>query len=626
MMPVRNESAGIATLHAPSALINDTAWLAGNVSSALINDTAWLAGNVSLLASVSAPTANVATMALAIICHIPLGLILFFLLLGALERFGFLCLGRKFVAEGALSEVRPLVCVQLAMYNEYAVAERIITAACAMRWPREQLEVQVLDDSTDPVLRAMIDEVVERERESGTNVHVMRREERSGYKAGALEAGRKQTDARFLVLFDADFIPSADFIERTVSRFYDETGDERTTLALVQAQWGHLNPASSMLTAHQSLWIDDHHTLQMSFRSAAWGFINFTGTAGTWRAEAIERAGGWSAKSLVEDCELSFRVLFSGYTTSFVRDVVQQSENPDTWTAYKAQQKRWTQGWVQLMRLHATTLLFTYECSFFKRLALLYHMLIALQWPLWFLWLATFPWLIEFNLTLVSGWVGQLLYICPMPLWLVLASVLASTFAVVPGDPGGCVGVLRRGVAMLRLVPYAFVSAGMIVHQTCSVFEGLFGHMSVEFERTAKRGMIKTDSWMDIAAPPSPALSRRQGEAAKNKPACVHWYVYPELLFLVYQGVMLGLYSVQLQRTAAAGTGILLEDVEGVALSAFLFLGVAYSLSRYCDDVTHEGSCCACLYALCPALAFRFSSVKFSPSGAPGSYCLRRSC
>ena len=284
-------------------------------------------------------------MALAIICHIP-GLILFFLLLGALERFGFLCLGRKFVAEGALPEVRPLVCVQLAMYNEYAVAERIITAACAMRWPREQLEVQVLDDSTDPVLRAMIDEVVERERESGTNVHVMRREERSGYKAGALEAGRKQTDARFLVLFDADFIPSADFIERTVSRFYDETGDERTTLALVQAQWGHLNPASSMLTAHQSLWIDDHHTLQMSFRSAAWGFINFTGTAGTWRAEAIERAGGWSAKSLVEDCELSFRVLFSGYTTSFVRDVVQQSENPDTWTAYKAQQKRWTQGWV----------------------------------------------------------------------------------------------------------------------------------------------------------------------------------------------------------------------------------------------------------------------------------------
>ena len=329
MMPVRNESAGIATLHAPSALINDTAWLAGNVS---------------LLASVSAPTANVATMALAIICHIPLGLILFFLLLGALERFGFLCLGRKFVAEGALPEVRPLVCVQLAMYNEYAVAERIITAACAMRWPREQLEVQVLDDSTDPVLRAMIDEVVERERESGTNVHVMRREERSGYKAGALEAGRKQTDARFLVLFDADFIPSADFIERTVSRFYDETGDERTTLALVQAQWGHLNPASSMLTAHQSLWIDDHHTLQMSFRSAAWGFINFTGTAGTWRAEAIERAGGWSAKSLVEDCELSFRVLFSGYTTSFVRDVVQQSENPDTWTAYKAQQKRWTQA------------------------------------------------------------------------------------------------------------------------------------------------------------------------------------------------------------------------------------------------------------------------------------------
>ena len=192
-----------------------------------------------------------------------------------------------------------------------------------MRWPREQLKVQV-DDSTDPVLRAMIDEVVEREQESGTNVHVMRREERSGYKAGALEAGRKQTDARFLVLFDADFIPSADFIERTVSRFYDETGDERTTLALVQAQWGHLNPASSMLRR-----ISRSGSMTTTrCRCPSLCCVRLHPSRAR-RARRPRRSSGRRLvhKSLVEDCELSFRVLFSGYTTSFVRDVVQQSEN-----------------------------------------------------------------------------------------------------------------------------------------------------------------------------------------------------------------------------------------------------------------------------------------------------------
>ena len=139
---------------------------------------------------------------------------------------------------------------------------------------------------------------------------------------------------------------------RAIAHFYEGDGEPDTGLALVQTQWGHLNADESPLTRAQSLWVDDHHTLQMSWRSAVWQFVNFTGTAGVWRASAIEAAGGWRAASLVEDCELSFRHLFAGYRTKFVKEIVAPAELPATFTAYKAQQKRWTQGWVQLQRLH----------------------------------------------------------------------------------------------------------------------------------------------------------------------------------------------------------------------------------------------------------------------------------
>ena len=147
-------------------------------------------------------------------------------------------------------------------------------------------------------------------------------------------------------------MPPADFLLRTIPHFYRADGEPDAGLALVQAQWGHLNHDESSLTRAQSLWVDDHHTLQMSWRSAMWRFVNFTGTAGVWRASAIEAAGGWRAASLVEDCELSFRHLFAGYRTKFVKEIVVPAELPATYTAYKAQQRRWTQGWVQLQRLH----------------------------------------------------------------------------------------------------------------------------------------------------------------------------------------------------------------------------------------------------------------------------------
>lgn len=209
------------------------------------------------------------------------------------------------------------------MFNETLVARRAIEAACALRWPRHRLEIQVLDDSTDVETRLLVEQVCERMRlERGVTCRLLHRTDRRGYKAGALEAGRRASDAEFLVILDADFLAPTDFLFRALPFFYDEHGLARADLALVQTQWGHLNHDQSLLTSAQSLWVDDHHTVQMSWRSARWGFVNFTGTAGIWCASAIEAAGGWRATSLVEDCELSFRALFAGYRTTFVKEIV----------------------------------------------------------------------------------------------------------------------------------------------------------------------------------------------------------------------------------------------------------------------------------------------------------------
>ena len=366
---------------------------------------------------------------LTTVLHVPLLAILCFLVGGLVERFGFYVKGRAGETPGRLPTRYPTVCVQLPMFNEHAVARRVIEAASAMTWPVDRLSVQVLDDSTDPDTRALVARVCADVRAStGVDCRVLWRADRQGYKAGALEAGRRATDAEFLVIFDADFVPPADYLQRAIPHFYRLDGEPDAGLALVQTQWGHLNADQSALTRAQSLWVDDHHTLQMSWRSAAWQFVNFTGTAGVWRASAIESVGGWGAASLVEDCELSFRHLFAGYRTMFVNDIVVPAELPSTFTAYKAQQKRWTQGWVQLQRLHLRTLLFEFRCSPVRRVAFVYHMCISWQWPLWAVWLAVLPVLIFTDLWLGSLGIGAAiaLYVVPTAVWLLVATTLAS--------------------------------------------------------------------------------------------------------------------------------------------------------------------------------------------------------
>lgn len=389
----------------------------------------------------------------------------------------------------------------------------------------------MLDDSTDDHTRALVEGVCSRVREStGVNCYVRHRVVRQGYKAGALEDGRRETDAEFLVIFDSDFVPPQDYLLRTIPHFYLPGSEPDTGLALVQAQWGHLNHDESRLTRAQSLWVDDHHTLQMSWRSAAWGFVNFTGTAGVWRASAIEAAGGWRAASLVEDCELSFRHLFAGYRTKFVKEIVVPAELPATYTAYKAQQRRWTQGWVQLQKMHLGKLLFRFRCSWQRRIHLVYHMCISWQWPAWALWITTVPFLIYTDLWFGSlGFVvGVALYVLPTALWAVVATTMASLETKHTYDTRVTPATFRERFG--RIVPYLLINTGMLPHQFSSFAEGLFGPLHSEFERTPKAASVTTPSpTAGTVAVPAPTTT-------KSYTVKVHWpYVLTEAFFVAYQ-------------------------------------------------------------------------------------------
>ncbi|RKR92980.1 cellulose synthase/poly-beta-1,6-N-acetylglucosamine synthase-like glycosyltransferase [Micromonospora pisi] len=513
---------------------------------------------------------------LTTVLHLPMLVILIFLVGGLIERFGYFWRGRVPTMPGRLPSLLPTVCVQLPMFNEHAVARRAIEAACALMWPAGRLTVQILDDSTDEDTRALVERTcADLRAATGVDCYVLHRVDRQGYKAGALEAGRRRTDAEFLVIFDADFIPSRDYLLRVIPHFYLPDGTPDDGLALVQAQWGHLNHDESALTRAQSLWVDDHHTLQMSWRSAMWRFVNFTGTAGVWRASAIEAAGGWRAASLVEDCELSFRHLFANYRTAFVKDVVVPAELPATYTAYKAQQRRWTQGWVQLQRLHLATLAFRFECTWPRRIHLLYHMSISWQWPAWAIWISLLPFLI------VNGlWFGAFgaaaglgLYMLPCALWTIAATTIASleTRHVHPERPTLTTFLRRVG----RVVPYLVINTGMLPHQFSAFCEGLFGPLHSEFERTPKTATITAPSGAGGSA--GSAVAPEARAAGRRYNVRVHWpYVLTEAFFVAYQLAWSVLFATQ---------GLLL-----CALGAVIVAGCVLALAYFYGD--HAGKVC----------------------------------
>ncbi len=236
---------------------------------------------------------------------------------------------------------QPVVTVQLPIYNEPWVAARVIDAACRLRWPRDRFQVQVLDDSRDGTT-AIVDAAVGRWRARGIDIQVCRRGVRDGYKAGALAAGLGSARGEILAVFDADFVPPADFLERTVPYL---SGD----VAAVQARWGHLNPDATLVTRIQAMALDGYFVIEQTVRARLGLFVTFNGSAGVWRREAIEAAGGWQGDSLAEDTDLSFRAQLAGWRVLFLPEVVIPAELPMTLSAFRRQQRRWAIGTTQLV-------------------------------------------------------------------------------------------------------------------------------------------------------------------------------------------------------------------------------------------------------------------------------------
>ncbi len=235
---------------------------------------------------------------------------------------------------------QPRVTIQLPVFNEYYVVERLIRAACRVDYPRDCLEIQVLDDSTDETA-AVSRRLVEDYRAQGFDIHWKHREHRQGFKAGALKHGLTAATGEFIAIFDADFIPPRDFLTRTLPYFAEaKTG-------MVQTRWGHLNADYSLLTRLQAIGLDGHFVVEQTARNGAGFFINFNGTAGIWRKACILDAGGWSDDTLTEDLDLSYRAQMRGWRFKFLHDPVCLSELPAEMSALRSQQFRWTKGAIE---------------------------------------------------------------------------------------------------------------------------------------------------------------------------------------------------------------------------------------------------------------------------------------
>src|SRR6186997_2038665 len=239
----------------------------------------------------------------------------------------------------ALHEL-PRVTIQLPIYNEMYVADRLIDAVCEIDYPRDRLEIQVLDDSTDET-REIAELAVRRHAARGFDISYLHRVDRRGYKAGALEAGLKVAKADFIAIFDADFVPSKDFLRKTLPHFTD------AKVGMVQARWGHINQDYSLLTKIQAILLDAHFVLEHGGRNRAGCFFNFNGTAGVWRREAIADAGGWQHDTLTEDLDLSYRAQLRGWKFVFLPGLVAPAEVPVEMNSFKSQQHRWAKGSIQ---------------------------------------------------------------------------------------------------------------------------------------------------------------------------------------------------------------------------------------------------------------------------------------
>jgi len=382
------------------------------------------------------------------------------------------------VPNGTLAAL-PRVTIQLPIYNEMYVADRLIDAVCQLDYPPELLEVQVLDDSTDET-RSVAERAVRRNADQGIDIKYLHRTDRTGYKAGALEAGMKVATGQFIAIFDADFIPTTDFLRRTVPFFAD------SKVAMVQARWGHINQDYSLLTKVQSILLDAHFVLEHGSRNRSGHFFNFNGTAGIWRREAIVDAGGWQHDTLTEDLDLSYRAQLRGWQFIFLPDLIAPAEVPVEMNSFKSQQHRWAKGSIQtclklLPRILRSDLPLGVKAEAF------FHLSANFNYPLMCVLsvLMAPAMVIRYNM----GWYEMLLI--DVPLFLAATASVANFYMV-------CQRELHKDwITRTKYLPFLMsIGIGLAINNTKAVFEALFNKQS-EFARTPKyRIEVSGDEWV----------------------------------------------------------------------------------------------------------------------------------
>jgi len=372
----------------------------------------------------------------------------------------------------------PCVTVQLPIFNERYVVERLIQSVCRFDYPKQLLEIQILDDSTDDTVD-IVEATVKQMQSRGVDIHYIHREHRTGFKAGALKAGLETAGGELVAIFDADFVPQPEFLKETVPHFTEPE------VGMIQTRWGHINSDYSLLTRAQTMGIDGHFGVEQAARAWSGFFMNFNGTAGVWRKKAIEDAGGWQADTLTEDLDLSYRAQLKGWKLRFLTEVVCPAEVPVTINAFKSQQHRWAKGSIQTAKKNLGQL-FKADLPLLVKIQAFLHLTHYLVHPMMILVVLTsIPMLYaQWFFDSLSFPIAIFTLLClatfgPSSLYLFSQKVLYSDWKT-----------------RIKFLPFLMcLGTGIAVNNTKAVLEALLNIKS-GFVRTPKYGIKqKQDSW-----------------------------------------------------------------------------------------------------------------------------------
>ena len=376
----------------------------------------------------------------------------------------------------------PSVTIQLPIYNEKYVAKRLVDAVCNLDYPKDKLRIMVCDDSDDDTVE-LLRNVVDGYKKQGFQIEHVRRGTRKGYKAGALKHAMLTTDTDLVAIFDADFIPPVWFLKRAIPHF------SKSDIGLVQCRWGHVNENYSTITQVQALSIDFHFLVEQKAKSNSHLFMNFNGTAGIWKRECIEDAGGWHTATLVEDLDLSYRAQMKGWKCLFLPDIVVDAELPAQINGAKRQQFRWAKGSIQCAIKLLADIGLKRNIAIEAKIQAFIQLTRHIVYPLILIQFLTLPILLaaQVNLYVVS----------------VLPTITIATYLAM--GPGAYLIVIhgmyhKSWKSKAKLLPALLVyNAGMSVNNTVAVFDAVLGKKNV-FHRTPKYGIVtKKDDWKDKA-------------------------------------------------------------------------------------------------------------------------------